>query len=201
MFKNYIFDFGNVLIRFDPYYMVSVYVKNEEDVKLLTPIIFDRLYWHGLDNGTLSHADAKEAILKRLPKRLHAITSEIFDNWYKNMPQISGMAEILDSLKSRGKKLYLLSNISNYFAENYEDVADIVNIFSKFDGLVFSAPIKMEKPNREIYQYLLNKFDLRAEDCIFIDDSDKNIAGAKALGIEGYLFDGDSQKLKKYLLG
>ncbi len=201
MFKNYIFDFGNVLIKFEPYYLTSVYVKNDADIQLLTPIIFDRIYWNALDSGSLSHDEAKAAILKRIPERLHPCTCDIFDNWYKNLPLISGMAEILDALKSQGKKLYLLSNISCYFAENYESVPKLKDIFRKFDGIVFSAPIKMAKPQSEIFEHLLCSFNLRAEDCIFIDDSDQNIEGAKALGISGYLFDGDSQKLKKYLLG
>lgn len=200
MFKNYIFDFGNVLIKFDPYYMVSAFVSDEEDKKLLVPIIFDRLYWNGLDDGSLSHQEAKEAFLKRIPQRLHKSACEIYDNWIKNIPEIEGMSELLDELKDKGAKLYLLSNISNYFAENYESVPEIVEIFSKFEGLVFSAPIKMTKPSREIFEHLLYKFNLKAEDCFFIDDSDKNIAGAKAAGIDGYLFDGDSTKLKKALL-
>ncbi len=201
MFKNYIFDFGQVLIKFDPYYMVSAFATDEEDKKLLVPVIFDRLYWNGLDDGSLSHNDAKEAFLKRIPQRLHKTACDIYDNWIRNLPAIEGMSELLDTLKEKGAKIYLLSNISNYFAENYESVPEIKAVLSKFDGVVFSAPIKMAKPDREIFEHLLSRFDLKAEDCIFIDDSDKNIAGAKTAGIEGYLFDGDSAKLKKYLLG
>ncbi len=201
MFKNYIFDFGQVLIKFDPDYMVSAFVTDPDDKKLLVPIIFDRLYWNGLDDGSLSHSEAKEAFLKRVPERLRKPACDIYDSWIRNLPSIDGMSELLDSLKEKGAKLYLLSNISNYFAENYESVAEIKDILSRFDGLVFSAPIRMAKPSREIFEHLLKKFDLKAEDCIFIDDSEKNIEGAAAVGIKGYLFDGDSQKLKKYLLG
>lgn len=201
MFKNYIFDFGQVLIKFDPYYMVSVYIKDEADLQLLTPIIFDRLYWNALDDGSITDGEVKEAFCKRIPERLHKAACEIYDNWIRNLPAVDGMSKLLDALKEKGAKLYLLSNISNYFAENYESVAEIKDVFSKFDGLVFSAPIRMAKPQPEIYEHLLTRFDLLAEDCIFIDDSDKNIAGAAAVGIKGYLFDGDSEKLKKYLLG
>ena len=201
MFKNYIFDFGNVLIKFDPYYMVSAFVTDEEDKKLLVPVIFDRLYWNGLDDGSLSHEEVKNAFLKRLPQRLHKTACDIYDSWIKNIPEIEGMSELLDQIKQKGARLYLLSNISNYFAENYQSVPEIVGIFSKFDGLVFSAPIKLTKPSREIFEHLLAKFNLKAEECFFVDDSDINIAGAKAAGIDGYLFDGDSAKLKKHILG
>ena len=201
MFKNYIFDFGQVLIKFDPDYMVSAFVTDEEDKKLLVPIIFDRLYWNGLDDGSITDTEVKEAVCKRLPKRLHKAACDIYDNWIRNLPAIDGMSELLNTLKEKGAKLYLLSNISCYFAENYESVPEIKDVLSKFDGVVFSAPIRMTKPDREIFEHLLTKFDLKAEDCIFIDDSDKNIQGAKSAGIDGYLFDGDSAKLKKHLLG
>ncbi|MBQ8338652.1 MAG: HAD family phosphatase, partial [Oscillospiraceae bacterium] len=192
MFKNYIFDFGQVLIKFDPDYMVSAFVTDEEDKKLLVPIIFDRLYWNGLDDGSITDTEVKEAVCKRLPKRLHKAACDIYDNWIRNLPAIDGMSELLNTLKEKGAKLYLLSNISCYFAENYESVPEIKDVLSKFDGVVFSAPIRMTKPDREIFEHLLTKFDLKAEDCIFIDDSDKNIQGAKSAGIDGYLFDGDS---------
>ena len=48
-------------------------------------------------------------------------------------------------------------------------------------------------------KYLLKKHNLKAEECIFIDDSQKNIDGAKSAGIEGYLFDGNVKKLRIYL--
>ena len=53
----------------------------------------------------------------------------------------------------------------------------------------------MVKPNKEIFEHLLGKYNLNADECLFIDDSEKNIEGAKALGINGYLFDGNAVKL------
>ena len=57
----------------------------------------------------------------------------------------------------------------------------------------------MVKPHAEIYEYLLNTYKLKAEECIFIDDRLDNIEAGEKLGIKGYLFDGDAEKLRGYL--
>jgi putative hydrolase of the HAD superfamily len=64
-----------------------------------------------------------------------------------------------------------------------------------FDGLVLSGEINIVKPNAEIFEYLLSKYNLNREECIFVDDNKANITGAEKAGIKGYLFDGDAEKL------
>jgi len=196
MFKNYIFDFGQVIVKFDPYYMTSRYMENEEDIKLSSEVIFDRLYWDKLDEGTITDEEVKSDIIKRLPKRLHKGAIMAYDNWYMNIPLIEGMEDIIFTLKKEGKKLYLLSNISIGFADNYYKNRDVKRVLGLFDGLVFSGKIGLVKPNADIFNYLLNKYDLKAEETVFIDDSLKNIEGAQKVGISGYLFDGDVNRIK-----
>ena len=58
----------------------------------------------------------------------------------------------------------------------------------------------MVKPSHEIYRYLLDTYGLKAEECIFVDDNAANIAAGEAVGIRGYLFDGDVSKLRTHLL-
>ena len=199
MYKNYIFDFGQVIVKFDPYYMTSRYIENEEDIKLASDIIFDRLYWDKLDAGTITDEEVKKEIQKRLPERLHKKALLAYDNWYMNIPLIEGMENIITTLKNKGKKLYLLSNISIGFADYYCKNIDVERVLSLFDGLVFSGKIGLVKPNADIFNYLLNKFDLKPEKTIFIDDNIRNIDGAKSLGINGYLFDGDVEKIKSII--
>ena len=57
----------------------------------------------------------------------------------------------------------------------------------------------MNKPNKDIFEHLLNKYGLHAEDCVFIDDSEKNVNGARAAGIKAILFTGDAEKLREEL--
>ena len=93
----------------------------------------------------------------------------------------------------------MLSNISIGFAENYKNIPKVNEILSLFDGLVFSGPIGLSKPNAEIFEYLLEKYNLNASDTVFIDDNEKNLAGARNVGINTIHFTGDTEKLRKAL--
>ncbi len=197
MTKNYIFDFGNVLVKFEPAYMTKQYIANPEDIELVSEVLFDRLYWDKSDEGTISDDEIKEAVCERLPERLRDSARQIYDNWYHYLPGIEGMKEILLRLKKEGHGLYLLSNISDTFAKKYAEVPQLKELFSLFDGLVFSAPLHMVKPTAEIFDYLLCKYHLAAKECTFVDDSEKNIIGARKVGIHGILFDGNAENLSQ----
>ncbi|MBQ7761443.1 MAG: HAD family phosphatase [Clostridia bacterium] len=196
MIKTVIFDFGQVLVHFEPEYMVGRYVTNEDDKKLLEEVLFDRLYWDRLDQGTISNEETLSLVKERIPKRLWDVADTIYYNWIYNIPEIDGMRDLVLYLKEKyNVNIYLLSNISTYFSSHREEIP----ILSLLDGCVFSGEIGIVKPSREIFEHLLNKYNVRAEECIFIDDNEKNIKGAMAVGINTYAFDGDSAKLKKYL--
>ena len=197
MYKNYIFDFGQVIVRFDTAYMTSLYIKDKEIQQKAESVIFDRLYWDKLDAGTISDQEVKTEIKRRLPKSIAESACEVYDNWYRNLPFIDEMIDIIKKIKEKGGKLFLLSNISIGFAENYKNVTELKELFDLFDGLVFSGPIGIVKPNAEIFKHLLQKYDLKAEECIFIDDNKNNISGAQIVGMTGYLFDGDAKALSQ----
>ena len=101
-------------------------------------------------------------------------------------------------IHNSGKKLFLLSNISEGFAKTYPEVKWIKELFNNFDGIVLSGTIGKAKPNKDIFEYVLEKFGLNADECLFIDDSPKNISAAKSVGIDGYIFD-DADKLREFL--
>lgn len=199
MYKNIIFDFGNVLAEFYPERLTKPCVSDSENIKLISDVVFDRLYWNKLDDGTITDEQVKTEVCKRLPENLHETACNVYDSWVENLTPVFGMAEVVKELKELGVKLFLLSNISIGFAKSYKDVPWIAELFSLFDGLVFSGPIGMVKPEREIFEYLLNENNLKAEECLFVDDSPINIEGAKNAGIFGYLFDGDVKKLRSFL--
>ncbi len=191
MFKNYIFDFGQVIVKFDTEYMTSVYVKNAKDIKLVEEVVFDRLYWDKLDAGTITDEEVKEGIRSRLPERLSESGCSVYENWYWNLPFVDGILDRIRKIKQNGGRLFLLSNISKGFAENYAAVPKLNELFALFDGLVFSGPLGITKPNKEIFHYLLEKYNLKAEETIFFDDNKNNILGAEKVGIKGYLFSFD----------
>lgn len=73
-------------------------------------------------------------------------------------------------------------------------------LLSQFDGILFSGPIRLAKPSPEIYSHFLRKFDLKAEECFFIDDLEPNINAAKEAGMGGLVFTGDINEVKKQLV-
>ena len=200
MKKICIFDFGNVLIRFEPSYMTAAVVKDEDAAAKICPVVFDRLYWDPLDRGAITDDEVLRQVCARLPDEWHEAAREVYRRWYSNLPEIAGMRELLHDLKQEGRGLYLLSNISEGFEAGYASVPSLVSLLQPFDGLVFSGSLHMVKPSAEIFRHLLQTYGLRAEDCVFIDDSPINVAGARAVGIEAILFDGDAQALRAQLI-
>jgi len=194
MIKNVIFDFGQVLVHFDPHYMVTRYVTDEADVKLLETVIFDRLYWDKLDEGTITDEEVMNGVRSRIPERLHSVAHDIYYNWIYNIPEWEGMREVVCELKRRGYKLYLLSNICTYFAEHKDEIP----MLKLLDGCVFSGCIRKVKPTREIFEHLCTTYGIEPGETVFVDDRKDNINGGEAFGIRGYLFDGDAMKLMRW---
>lgn len=196
--KNVVFDFGQVMVRFEPSYMVGRYVDDKEDAALLEEVVFDRLYWDKLDSADISDDEVVSACRERLPERLWQVAERIYFDWIFNLPEIDGMRELVRYIKRQyGVRVLLLSNISTYFAEH----ADEIDVLREFEACVFSAVIGKVKPSADIFEYVCQKYGMLAEETVFVDDNPNNIKGAQSVGITGYLFDGDADKLKAYLDG
>ena len=199
MIRYFIFDFGRVIVNFGEAEMTAKYVKNERRRELVRSVVFDRLYWDRLDLGTISDSEVKHGILRRLRGILGTQGCETYDNWVKSLTLIPHIEEAIAAAKKKGEGLYLLSNISEKFVREFPSVPHVAEVLSPFDGMVFSGPEHLIKPDRRIYELLLKRYSLAPEECLFIDDSEKNIAGAASLGINTYLFDGDARRLKEYI--
>ncbi len=187
MIKDIIFDFGQVLVSFEPLYMTAFYVDNEKDRNTVAEAVFDRKYWDRLDDGTITYGEIISDFKTRLPERLWAGAEAALVNWIDHLPEIDGMREILKKIKAMpGVRLFLLSNISREFAERSGEIP----ILEFFDGCVFSATCGYTKPKREIFEHICEKFDISPESAVFIDDSAKNIKGARDFGLNAVLFEG-----------
>lgn len=194
--KYVIFDFGQVLVRFEPSYMVGKYVADPVEAALLAHIAFDRKYWDRLDAGTITDAEVVADIRSRVPAHLHGAVEQIYYNWIYNIPEVEGMREVIEHVKSTyGAPVYLLSNISKYFAAHAHEIP----ILELLDGCVFSAECGMTKPNADIFEHICQKFGLEPTEAVFIDDNPANVHTARQLGMQGYVFDGDADKLCAWL--
>ena len=194
--KNIVFDFGNTLVRFAPSYIVGQTVSDTEDARLLTEVVFDRLYFSRLDEGTISDEEVFEDYRRRLPERLWETAEKVYRSWIYNMPEIEGMRELIVYLKEKyNAPIFLLSNISQYFVDHAHEIP----MLELMDKCVFSCVHKVVKPSVEIFELLCRECDILPSETVFVDDLESNIEGARKAGLCGYLFDGDAEKLRAYL--
>ena len=178
MIKNVIFDLGNVLISFHPEKFTEENVE-EKYRKDFYNLVFGGKQWQDLDRGTLEYEDAVEYFSSQLPQCKDAI-KKLFDRKIIDcLSPIEENVEIMKSLKGK-HNLYILSNF-HYPA--FENIYNSWEFFKTFDGKIVSGFHKLLKPEKEIYELLLNTYSLKPEESLFIDDVKVNIEGAERCGI------------------
>jgi putative hydrolase of the HAD superfamily len=199
MIRNIIFDLGNVLLSFKPaeYLKKSGYPENKR--KLILSDIFGSPEWQKIDQGFLTAGEAIELISARSSLRKGEI-SQIFENRTAILYSIDSNVKLLPGLKKEGFRLYFLSNFP---MDIFNEVKTSYSFFRLFDGGIISAEARSTKPDPAIYHFLLEKYGLTPEDCLFIDDLEENVSTAVSLGINGITTHGARNigaLLNKYLL-
>ena len=185
MVKNIIFDIGNVLLQFKPLDYLKVIFNDDKIETLVYKEVFQSKEWIHLDRGTLTQGEALKAIAQRNPNyKVHI--KKCMDNWIDILTPIEGTVQIVNDLKEKGYKLYLLSNFHSLAFENIYSKYDF---FKCFDGGVISYKENLLKPESEIYTKLLDTYGLKAKECLFIDDTLENIHTADLLGFNTIHFD------------
>lgn len=196
MIRNIVFDMGQVLIYFYPDLFLRRLGVAEEDWPVLEREMFRSVEWTQTDRGTLDEAGAVEAFCARLPERLHdCVRAMVWDWWKEPLAPVDGMEELIGELKGLGYGIYLLSNASSRLHEYFSRIPGS----QYFDGKIVSADWKMLKPEREIFQTLFREYDLKPEECLFIDDLPHNVEGAVFSGMGGVIFRGDVPLLRREL--
>ena len=195
MIRNILFDMGQVLLTCDRKLFLDRLDVTEADKQLLLREVFLSVEWVQMDRGTLNEQTALVWMRARLPEHLHAAAEELVCRWDEPILPIPGMYELVEELKSAGYGIYLLSNASIRQHEYWPRLP----VSRLFDGKVISADHGFIKPQPEIYDICLKTFDLKAEECFFIDDVPGNIEGALCRGISGAVFHGDVPLLRRQL--
>ena len=183
MYKSIIFDIGGVLVDFDPKAYLVDRLCNAEMEEKVYDLTFGSEEWKLLDAGKLSRYDGNQRMLERARAEGCAFEVQgVLDDWMHILRPRRRMQELVRKLKSRGYCVYYLSNIP-------EDVLDFLterDLKGLFDGGVASCEVHINKPDPRIYQALLDKYHLRADESIFIDDRADNLVAASALGFGIY---------------
>ncbi len=195
--NNIVFDMGGVLINFKPDHFLDRENLSEADRALVMAAVFRSPEWPLLDMGAMDEADMLPIALSKLPERLHAVARRLILNWEEPVEPIPGMAALIADCKAAGKKVWLLSNASRRQPEYWP----LIPGHELFDGGVVSAFERVVKPDPVIYNILLERFGPDPADCLFIDDMQKNVDGACAVGMNAVLFTGDVEALRRAIFG
>ena len=184
-----VFDLGNVLVDWNPRHLYRKLFDDEAAMERFLAEVITRDWIIAWDMGR-PMADGIAELAARHPRHGGEIAAS-HARWNEMIPgAIDGSVKILAELKQRGTPLYALTNWS---AETFPIARPRFPFLEWFDGIVVSGEIKMVKPDPAIYRHLLRTHRLEAADCVFIDDSPANVAGAEDVGLKGLRFTSPAQ--------
>lgn len=192
--KHIIFDIGNVLIGYRWQDMlIEDHGMNPEDALRLGSGVFNNPNWLRLDAGNISLQEMAEYAIKDMPDLAEDV-KWFFGNARLMRVKRPSIWKEMKVLREKGYGIYLLSNYSEELLESHVGDTEIRDLV---DGGVVSFQIHEIKPEPAIYQYLLQKYDLKPEDCLFFDDRAENVEAARKLGISAIVVTGEEQLLEE----
>lgn len=188
--ENIVFDMGGVLVDSD----TLDALKACEDIPTeYCEEIYDiigKKFFFEKENPNITNCDApkaKQYFISIVPDYIKPYTDIIFDVIGKAMYKFRHTDDLIDAFRSRGYKVYYLSNWERCFYELERDFFE--PLLEKFDGGLFSYECNIEKPSLSIYKLFTDKFNLEPNKCLFFDDKQENIDAAKACSWHAELFD------------
>lgn len=184
MIKNIIFDVGQVLVDFRWRDYMEELGFPDETAKLLGRELVQAPIWGELDLGIRPEEDVCADMCRKLPEHTEEIR-RFLDRPINIVRPFPGTRPWLKRLRNQGYGIYLLSNYPRSLFELHTEYT--FNFMDLIDGKIVSAFENMVKPQPEIYELLLSRYGLRAEESIFLDDRPENLTAAEQLGIQTIL--------------
>jgi len=187
MIKNIIFDIGMVLVGWYP----------ETISQFLDPEVAQHVYraiwgsgnWECLDLGVEEDQEVVNRMLALEPDYREEILY-MLDHLELISEQFAYAKTWIRECKEAGYGVYYLSNYSRLLRERQPGLTDFEELF---DGGIYSSDVKMVKPDHKIYNLLCDRYDLKASECLFIDDRPANVEAAKAVGMDAKVFAGSPE--------
>lgn len=180
MIKNIVLDVGGVIFDDSKQNIQKLLNKNCDN-------IYKIAYGSGFKKCLLGEISVQENINSLKDEKDFNDISYILkkENLIKSYPLIKNNFEYIKDLRKRGYKLFLLTNITE---DSYNYINELININEKFDGGIYSYQEHLIKPDYDIYNLLINRFNLNKDETIFFDDKEKNVKAANEVGIKSYVF-------------
>lgn len=188
MIDGVVFDLGNVLIDWQPEAAIAAAVGTEEARAFLAAFAF-REWNHQQDAGRPFAESEADAIAAHPQWREHIVS------YRANFPlslagEITGTVEILRELHRRGVSLYALTN---WAAETFPHAEERYPWLDLFEFVVVSGRERVAKPDRRIFEIVVDRSGRRAETLLFVDDSEANVVGAREAGLHAVRFTGPEE--------
>lgn len=193
MIKNIIFDYGGVLLDWNPHYLFDPYFGDNEKAEWFLQNICTYEWNAQHDNGKPIAEGTAELIA--LHSEWEKEIRMYYDDFMKMMGgQILGMEELVKDLKAKG---YHVFGLSNWSVETFSQVRHVYPVLDLMEDMVISGIERIMKPDHRIFELALNRFGIKAEETVFIDDNPNNVQAACEVGIHGILFQSKDLLLSK----
>ena len=189
MIKAVIFDIGNVLTDFawqETYKEKGLAGESYDRVAKAT---VQSSYWCELDRGVMTFEEVMDKFVS-FDKEMEDEIRRVLADTHGIVTGRSYAVPWVCSLKERGLSVYVLSNFSEKI---WKDCKDALEFYEYTDGGIISYREHLIKPDPAVYKLLLQRYGLRANECVFIDDLEENIETARTLGINGIVFENYEQ--------
>lgn len=195
--KNIIFDFGNVLVQWHPELVYGDYFGDEAKAWWFLRHVADMDWRQRIDTGESVDGCIRE---KQAQYPEYAEAVELYRSRWREMltDEVPGMRQLLSELPAAG---YQLFGLTNWSMETFPEARERFGILQMIDRYVVSGAEGLVKPDPRLFQVLLDRYQLKAEECLFIDDNPDNVAAAKGMGMQGIVFNGAEDLRKKIFKG
>lgn len=189
--KNIVFDVGGILVGYRWEEMFNDHGTDSRTAFAIGTGIFDHPNWNKYDAGLITGKQLIDAYCEEHPE-YEEEARWFLDNAILMRVLRPKVYEEVKRLKDKGYKLFILSNYSRDLFELHTGDLPFRNWM---DGEVVSYMMHCTKPEKGIYEYLLNTHSLNAEECLFFDDRKVNTEGAKACGLNAIHIKDESEEL------
>ena len=179
MIRTIIFDIGNVLADFNWRAYLDSFALPEQEDRIVERTLFLSPLWAEIDRGRLSDEELLAQICKSAPEQ-EMLIRRVYSGAGMAVSQNAYAPGLLKRLKELGYQIYILSNYGKTF---YEEQLSNFEFLRYSDGQVISYQEQYIKPEPEIYQILLSRYQICPEEAVFFDDLPKNLETAKTFGI------------------
>lgn len=187
-----IFDIGSVLVQQVP---LEISLR-QENPKFIPEELIDQLVkiWcsSGTEQGSLEEQITTACIKASeygIKGPLKQYMKYIALESLRNIESCDYTIPMLRSLKMAGYKLYILSNWGKWHFEELQKRNEFREFLQYFDGGIVSYQVGLKKPDRKIYEILIDKYNIDPTSAVFYDDKPENIQAAKEVGLNAVVFD------------